>query len=107
MPYADVPGFVTEKLLDAKFRQRSLMMAPWLPYKGLATIGQRLQRLAQIIKVQVTVDAPEQVIGGDVLVEAEIIRQPRRRPLKPHHSPFLLQNQQGFTESRWRPNGNE
>ena len=46
----------------------------------------RLQRLAQISKVQVTVDAPEQVVGGDMLVEAEIIKQPRRRLLKPHHS---------------------
>ena len=31
----------------------------------------RLQRLAEISKVQVTVDALEQVIGGDMLVEAE------------------------------------
>ncbi len=48
----------------------------------------RPQPLAQISEVQVTVDAPEQVIGGDVLVEAEIIKQPRRRLLKPHHRRF-------------------
>ena len=32
-----------------------------------------------------TVDAPERVIAGDVLVEAEIIEQPPRRLLNPHH----------------------
>ena len=40
-----------------------------------------------------TVDAPEQVIGGDVLVEAEIIKQPRRRLLNSQHRQFLPQNQ--------------
>jgi len=49
----------------------------------------RLQRLAKISEVQVTVDAPDHMIGRDVLVEAEIIEQPRRRLLKPS-SPFLL-----------------
>jgi hypothetical protein len=39
----------------------------------------------------VAVDAPEHVIGGDVLVEAEIIERPRRRLLNPPSSPFLPQ----------------
>jgi hypothetical protein len=43
-----------------------------------AVPGPPLQRLAEISKVQVTVDASEHVIGRDVLVEAEIIKQPRR-----------------------------
>ena len=47
--------------------------------------AKRLQRLAQIIEVEVAIDAPEHVIGGDVFVQAEIIKQPSRRLLKPHH----------------------
>ena len=49
---------------------------------------ERLQRSAEIGEVQVAVDAHEQVIGRDVLVEAEIIKQPRRRLLNPHHRRF-------------------
>jgi hypothetical protein len=45
----------------------------------------RPQRSAGIV---VTVDAPEQVIGRDMFVEAEIIEQPRRRLLNPHNRRF-------------------
>src|SRR4029077_12621820 len=41
----------------------------------------RLQRLADIIEGEVTVDAPEHVIDRDVFLKAEIIEQPRRRSL--------------------------
>ena len=51
----------------------------------------RLQRLAEIIEVEVAVNAPEQVIRRDVVVEAEIIEQPRRRSLKRPSSPSLPQ----------------
>jgi hypothetical protein len=44
--------------------------------------------MPEISEVQVTVDALEQVIRRDILVEAEIIEQPRRRVLNPHHRRF-------------------
>ena len=52
--------------------------------RGAASLAvERLQRLTEIGEVQMTVDAPEQVIGRHVLVEAEIVKQPRRRLLNP------------------------
>jgi hypothetical protein len=48
----------------------------------------RLQRLAEVIEDEMAVNAPEQVIGGDMFVEAKIIEQPRRRSLKAHHRPL-------------------
>jgi hypothetical protein len=55
--------------------------------------------LAEICQIQVTVDAPEHVIGWDALVEAEIIEQPRRRLLKPNHrrSSCRISRTQGIT----------
>ena len=66
----------------------------------------RLQQLAQLIQLEVAVDAPEQVIGRNVFVEAEIIEQPRRRSLKPHHR-RLSRKSAGFNESRCRPDDNQ
>jgi hypothetical protein len=54
--------------------------------RGAAHLAvKRLQQLAELIQLEVAVNAPEQVIGRNVFVEAEIIEQPRRRSLKPHH----------------------
>jgi hypothetical protein len=55
--------------------------------------------LAEVIEVEVAVNAPEHVIERDVLVEAEIIEQPRRRSLKTHHR-RLSRKSAGFNESR-------
>jgi hypothetical protein len=48
----------------------------------------------------------EHVIGGDVIVEAEIIEQPRRCLLNPHHRRFSSKSA-GFRKSRQRPSGND
>src|SRR3984957_6141106 len=45
----------------------------------------RLQRLAEVIEGEMSVNAPEHVIDRDVFLKAEIIEQPRRRSLKAHH----------------------
>jgi hypothetical protein len=65
---------------------------------------ERLQRLAKIFEVEVAVDAPEHVIEGDVLVEAEIIEQPSRRPLTSHHRRFScrISRIQTITPPPWR-----
>jgi hypothetical protein len=54
----------------------------------------------------VAVDAPEQVIGRNMLVEAEIIKQPRQRLLNPHHRLSPAESA-GIRESRHRPGGND
>ena len=46
---------------------------------------ERLQRLTDVIEVEMPVDASQYVIGRDVIVEAEIIDQPGRRRLNAHH----------------------
>ena len=56
--------------------------------------------IAKIIEVEMPVDAPEQVIGGDVIIEAEIVEQPSRRRLNAHHRRIPPPNQQELNESR-------
>jgi hypothetical protein len=53
--------------------------------------------VADIIKGEVAVNAPEQMIERDVFVEAEIINS--RRSLKAHHH-NLSRKSVGFNESR-------
>ena len=65
----------------------------------------RLQRLAEIIEVEVPVNAPEHVIDRDVFVEVEIIEQPRQRLLNPHRR-FSCRSA-GFDKSRRRSHGTE
>jgi hypothetical protein len=55
--------------------------------------------------VDVAFIAPENVIGRDAFVEAEIIEQPRRRPLKPHHC-HLSRKSAGLNESPRCADGN-
>ena len=45
----------------------------------------RLQRLAEIIEGEVAVNAPEHVIGRDVVVEAEVVEQLSWCRLNAHH----------------------
>jgi hypothetical protein len=62
--------------------------------------------VADIIKGEAAVNAPEQMIERDVFVEAEIIEQPRRRSLKAHHH-NLSRKSMGFNESRHSSAGNQ
>jgi hypothetical protein len=50
---------------------------------GVAVV--RLQRLTDGIEVKMPVDASQHVIGRDMLIEAEIIKQLGRRLLSAHH----------------------
>ena len=45
----------------------------------------RLQRLAEVIEGEMAVNAPEHMVGRDMILKAEIIEQPRRRSLNAHH----------------------
>jgi hypothetical protein len=46
---------------------------------------ERLQLRAHLLEIEKSVNASEQVIFGDVVIEAEIVKQLRRRRLRPHH----------------------
>jgi hypothetical protein len=46
---------------------------------------QRFQRLTDAIEVAMPIDASQDVIGRDMIVEAEIVKQPGRRLLRAHH----------------------
>jgi DNA polymerase IV len=93
-----------------------LIRSAFPPPKGVRLVGvtlgsthlavERLQRSAEIGEVQVAVDAPEQVIKRNMLIEAEIIKQPRRRLLNPHHRLSPAESA-GFRESRRHPSGND
>jgi hypothetical protein len=48
---------------------------------------ERLQFCAHLLEIEKSVDASKQVIFGDVVIEAEIVKQLRRRRLHPHHRP--------------------
>jgi len=62
--------------------------------------------LAEVIQLEVAVNAPEQVIGRNVFIEPEIIEQPRRRSLKAHHRRFSRKSA-GFNESQHSSAGNQ
>jgi hypothetical protein len=48
---------------------------------------ERLQLRAHLLEIEKSVDASKQVIFRDVVIEAEIVKQLRRRRLHPHHGP--------------------
>ena len=58
----------------------------------------RLQRLAEVIQIEVAVNAPKHVVGRDVVIEAKIVKQASRRHLNPHHR-YLSRIRRG-SESR-------
>ena len=60
----------------------------WIDRRSAHLTIERLQRLAEVIEGEMSVNAPEHVIGRDVFLKAEIIEQPRRRSLKAHHRRF-------------------
>ena len=41
--------------------------------------------MTKAIEVEVSIDAPQQMIGRDVLIEAKVVKQPSRCRLNPHH----------------------
>jgi hypothetical protein len=55
---------------------------------------QRFQRLTDAIEVAMPIDASQDVIGRDMIVEAEIVKQPGRRLLRAHHCRVPLPNHQ-------------
>jgi hypothetical protein len=54
---------------------------------------ERLQLRAHLLEVEEPVNASEQVIFGNMVVKAEIVKQLRRRRLHPHHRPRSSANQ--------------
>jgi hypothetical protein len=44
-----------------------------------------LQSLTKAIEVEMPIDAPQQVIGRDVVIEAKVVKQPSLRRLNAHH----------------------
>ena len=65
-----------------------------------------LQSLTETIKVEMPVNAAQQMIGRDMVVEAEIIEQLRRRSLKAHHR-HLSRKSAGINESRHDSDDNQ
>ena len=45
----------------------------------------RLQPVPNVFKVKMPVDSPELMVGGHVVIETEIVKQPGRRRLNAHH----------------------
>ena len=41
--------------------------------------------MAEVIEGEMAVNAPEHMVGRDMILKAEIIEQPRRRSLNAHH----------------------
>jgi hypothetical protein len=44
-----------------------------------------LQSLTKAVEVEVSIDAPQQMIGRDMVIEAKVVKQPSLGRLNPHH----------------------
>ena len=44
-----------------------------------------LQLIAQLVQIEHDIDLPQQMTGWDTFFQAEIVEQPLRRRLPPHH----------------------
>jgi hypothetical protein len=64
---------------------------------------ERLQFCAHLLEIEKSVDPSKQVIFGDVVIEAEIVKQLRRRRLHPHHRPAPPQSNTRMESRRLTP----